>query len=592
MPMTLNEAEACVTDFTLRCKVAYNAPSGADAVLESSTRESARTSFTVKLDTLKLLLLCFLFCGSAYATSYAPLKFSQEPTAAQVLEHNGLASADEETLLDYLEAHWDAVGYWSPELTDSEQERISSEFFRRVELRGRDADAYLTKARAQLEVDRLEDPRRILDATIRELGRIGTKKSLVPLLNRPRFEEREWVRWKSLASVQEILPRVDPTQLEREIMIHISADLVAPLLRDLNADVANIWAWTLWERQKDVLSAAFRSNVRLRTRIWLAKAFAASHPQVAAEVFREGLQSQDAAIRTASEMIIRSGIGGSLPYNTSSEQLAKSFLSREWHTNTPLWDTLPLPLDRPLLRKLVGGRTDLIWLSSNARIARSEDDVWPLIRESLTNGNFYSRVGEFFPMEYGLSDRDGVLHSRIQIFHSTPMIASHGGLWAINGHNRIAEFQADGSKLWECPVNDDEYREIVPISGGRVVLLGHNSIESRNRRGDLLWKNSLHSLNDPRNFVPIEDDRFLVSCGTTVGWLTRDGKYEPVLTGFKSAGWIRYHPTEPWIILEGSDSSVVVYDPKTKKKMGRVDLDDGWGEGKSRFPFPRTYFPE
>jgi len=587
--MTPNEAEARITDLTLRGKIPDNARTGADVVSEPSTRESARTSFTVKLGPLKIPLLCCMFCGSAYATSYASLEFSQEPTAAQVLEHNGLASADEETLLDYLEAHWDAVGYWIPELAVREQERISSEYFRR----GRDAAAYLTKARAQLEVDRLEDPRRIVDATIRELGRKGTKKSLLPLLIRPRMEEREWVRWKALASVQEILPRVDPTQLEREIMIHIPADLVAPLLRDLDADVANLWAWTLWERLYDGYdSAVFRSHVRLRTRIWLAKAFAASHPQAAVEVFREGLQSQDAAIRSTTEMIIRSGIGGSLPYNVSTEQLAKSFLSHEWHSTTPLWDTLPLPLDRPLLRKLVGGRTDLIWLTSNARVARSEDDVWPLIRESLTNGNFYSRVGEFFPMEYGLSDSEGVLHSRIQIFHSAPMIASHGGLWAINGHNRIAEFQADGSKLWECPINDDEYREIAPISGGRIVLLGHNSIDSRNRRGDLLWKTSLKSLNDPRYIVPIDDDRFLVSCGTSVGWLSRDGKYEPILTGFKSAGWIRYHPTEPWIIWEGNGSIAIVYDPKAKKELGRVDMDDGWGKGESRFPFPRAYFPE
>jgi len=123
-------------------------------------------------------------------------------------------------------------------------------------------------------------------------------------------------------------------------------------------------------------------------------------------------------------------------------------------------------------------------------------------------------------------------------------------------------------------------------------LLGHNSIESRNRRGDLLWKTSLKSLNDPRYIVPIDDDRFLVSCGTSVGWLSRDGKYEPILTGFISAGWIRYHPTEPWIIWEGSGSIAIVYDPKAKRELGRVDMDDGWGKGKSRFPFPPTYFPE
>jgi hypothetical protein len=241
----------------------------------------------------------------------------------------------------------------------------------------------------------------------------------------------------------------------------------------------------------------------------------------------------------------------------------------------------------------------LIWLSGDARIAKSTEDVWPLIREPLVNGHFYSRIGDFRPIEYGLSDSEGILHSRIRglCLYPTPTLASHGGLWALNGenpsngHNRVAEFHADGSVLWECQL-DEEYGAVVPISGGRVVLLGRKFIECRNRRGDLLWKTMLTSVDDPRCIVPVDDDRFLISCGKSVGWLTRDGKYDPVLSNLKSAGWIRYHPTKPWIIFEGSDSTAVVYDPKTKKELGKIDLDDGWGIGKSRFLFPKTYLPE
>lgn len=214
-----------------------------------------------------------------------------------------------------------------------------------------------------------------------------------------------------------------------------------------------------------------------------------------------------------------------------------------------------------------------------------------MISEPLANGNFYARVGDFFPMEYGLSDSEGILYSRFRGLYSAPAIASHGGLWALSGYNRVAEFHADGSILWECHL-DGDYRMVVPISAGRVVLLGYKSIKCRNRRGDLLWKTMLTSLDDPRYIVPVDDDRFLISCGKSVGWLTRDGKYVPVLSKLKSAGWIRYHPSEPWIILEGSDSTAVVYDPKIQKEIGRADLDDGWGNGKSRFPFPTTYFPE
>jgi hypothetical protein len=540
---------------------------------------------------MKFLTICFLFCGFAHATSYAPLDFPAEPIPTQLLEKNGLAGAGEETLIRYIQANWDAAGYWIPNVTDREQKTISSEFFKRAESKDGEAEAYLKSARAQLQIDRLADPRRIVDATIRVLGRTGTGKSLPALLAFPTTEEREWVCWKVLATVQEILTRVDPTKLDDRTLMNISADLVAPLLRDLDSEVAKVWAWTLWEHHKEWLRVSFRSKVRLRTRLWLARAFAADHPQQALEVFQEGLQSQDATIRTAAEMIIRSGIGGSHPYDTSSERLTEVFLATKWNLPSRHWEALPLPLDRPLIRTLSGGQTDLIWLSNEAKVTKSIEDVWPLIREPLTKGNFYTRVGDVYPLEYGLSDSDGKITSRFRGLSTTPVIASHGGLWALYGKGRMVEFHADGSILWECPV-DSGYRKIVPISSGRVVLLGYKFIECRNRRGDLLWKTMLTSLDDPRDIVPVEEDRFLISCGKSVGWLTRDGKYDPLLSNLISPGWVRYHPSEPWIIKEGGDTSVIIYDPKTKKEMGRVDLDDGWGSGKSRFPFPATYFPE
>lgn len=540
---------------------------------------------------MKILSFCFLLCGVAHATSWAPLDFPVGPTSAQLLENNGLGGADEEVLLRYLETRWDKAGFWIPDIPAGEQEKISREYFRRVELKGGDAATYLKAALSQLQIDRLMDQRRVVDAAIRELGRKGTGKSLLPLLGYASVEEREWVCWKALASVQEILSREDPGKLDDRTIHFIPADLVAPLLRDLDPGVAGGWAWSLWERQKAFYGeGTFRSKVRLRTRIWLASAFAASHPQKAVEVFREGLLSQDAAIRAATEMTIRSGIGGSLPYSMSAEQLSQILLTGKWNPVTSIWDALPLPLERPLLRKLGGGRRDLIWLSSDARVTRSIDDVWPLIREPLGSGHFYSRIGDYFPMDYGLSDSEGVLYSRVRNLYSTPTLASHGGLWTLSGYNRAAEFHADGSLLWECPLRDG-YRMIAPARGGRVVLLGYQFIECRDRRGDLLWRTKL-TLDDPRHIIPVDDDRFLLSCGKSIGWLTRDGKYEPVLSGFKSALSILYHPDKPWIIMDGGDTTAVIYDPNSKRETGRVDLDDGWGNGKSRFPFPLGGFPD
>jgi len=67
--MTPNEAEARITDLTLRGKIAYNAQSGADAVSEFSTRKSARSSFTVKLIVLRNFRLMGQSCGSAQSTT-------------------------------------------------------------------------------------------------------------------------------------------------------------------------------------------------------------------------------------------------------------------------------------------------------------------------------------------------------------------------------------------------------------------------------------------------------------------------------------------------------------------------------------------
>jgi hypothetical protein len=36
----------------------------------------------------------------------------------------------------------------------------------------------------------------------------------------------------------------------------------------------------------------------------------------------------------------------------------------------------------------------------------------------------------------------------------------------------------------------------------------------------------------------------------------------------------------------------IVYDPKSKKELGRNEVNDGSRSAKSRFPFSSSYFPE
>lgn len=396
--------------------------------------------------------------------------------------------------------------------------------------------------------------------------------------------------WKALASVVEILARVDPAKIDGETMKFLSATTVAPLLRDLEPTLADTLAWKLWSSQGKGVGATFRRLVPLPTRLWLAKAFAPSHPEEAAVVFEEGLQSQDAAIRTMAGMMVRSGIGGSMGFDKSAARMMETFREKNWNFAIPMWEALPLPLDRPLIQRTSGGRRDLVWLDRDATVAKTVNDVWPLIREQVADGLYFSQIGN--SRDRGLSDVEGRIFSRFRNLISEPVMASHGGICGIEGKFGLAiELQADGSSLWECPIRE-EFRVWAPVSLGRVVLMSGSSLECRDRRGDVIWKTSLKGLNDPRFLVAIDDSRFVVSCGKSIGWLTKDGEYRPILKGLISAGWIRYHPTEPWIILEGSNMTVIVFDPKAGKETGRFDLDDGHGVGVSRFPFPRTYFPE
>lgn len=537
---------------------------------------------SILFEYLRIPGLVLILGGLVRANDWAIPEFPAEPAAAEVMAANGLANADELTFLGYLAKNWDSADGWIPSIRYKEEEKLARGYVKQMETAPSEGSDFWNMAIDQLRKDRLLDQRRVADAVVRELGRIGTQKSLWPLLELSQRDKRQWVNWKAFASIQEILPRIEPEKIDERTLRHIPAELVGPLLRDLDPRVANDWAWTLWEHHKKWPENSFRSGIRLRTRIWLASAFAASHPQEAWQVFLEGLQSQDPAIRLASEMIVRTGVGGSLPYELSTEQLAKAFAGHKWSSATPLWHTLPLPLDRPLLRRF-GERADLIWLSRTALISKTKEDVWPLIREILPNGLFYSRVGDFWPAEFALSDADGRPSSKLPSTNLDASVASHGGLWTLA--SAPTEFHPDGSVLWECPIHGN-YRQITPLGQGRILLLGTGFMESRDRRGDLLWKIGLESLDDPRDIVAVDGDRFLLSCGKSIGWITREGNYQPVLSGLISAGWVRYHPEEPWIIFDGGNETAVIFDPLTKTELGRFDLNDRRNSAKSRFPFP------
>ena len=210
-----------------------------------------------------------------------------------VMEASNLEDADETTLLRFVESHWHSAGFSLPEVRAEEEKSIREVYFRRMESKDGNAEEYFTMAIAKLQQERLCDPRRIVDASLRALGQMGTGTSLPSLISLSKYVERQWVGWKALASVEEIITRIDPTRLDDRSLMNIDAPVLAPLLRDLDPYVADRWAWNLWEHHKKWLMVSFREEVPLLTRILLAGSFARSHPLEAAEVFDEGLRSRD-----------------------------------------------------------------------------------------------------------------------------------------------------------------------------------------------------------------------------------------------------------------------------------------------------------
>lgn len=529
---------------------------------------------------MKITLLCMLMIEVAWATTYTPMELPPEPTSGQVLEANGLVIADEATLLAYVNSHWSAADCWLPKEAVREAERTASDVFGNDPARAKSKET-IQEFLSKLQSEQLHNPHRVVDAVLRNLGSRGTEKSIHALIGLAESEERVWVAWKAFASVQEILTQIDPANIENHTLRSIRLDLIAPLLRDLEPEKADVWAWKLWQSHRLSDKTTFNHPVPLKTRLWLASAIAANHPKEVTEAIEDGLDSHDAAIRMAAEMIVRSGIGGSQRFETSKAQLLEGLKNKPFNSNTQAWDALPFPLDRPLVRESGLIKRNLIWLDSNAAVLRTIEDVWPLIEEPVVGGMYYSRFGDYDPIDIDLTDADGRVVSRFRNLSTKPFLASHGGFWAL-GTQGVMEFHPDGSVLWQTRIGSD-VRALAPLSRGRLLYLGYQNLECRDRRGDLIWSTSLKSLKDPRSIVAINDHEFLISCAGSVGWFDKDGKYRPEEA--IPSGSIRYHPTEPWVIWGGAEAAVV-YDPKTGKATERFDLHNGGGNRESRFRLP------
>ncbi|MEA3210770.1 MAG: hypothetical protein QOE70_3827 [Chthoniobacter sp.] len=543
---------------------------------------------------VRIFTIALLLAHSAFATSWVRPKFPPAPPTQVLLTENGLADGNEKKFLEYVDKNSSSISTWLPYVSQAEEEAIANEYFRRLNAGVPGTDAFLKERTADLTQQRLRDPRRIVDAVLRELGEKGSAQSLIRLLPIAKYLEQPWAKWKVYASVQRILEREQPSSLTVIELRAIELDVVAPLLRDLPEERAQVWAWALWENWYKWLAPFLESRVSLSGRLWLARFFAGQHPEVAVKIFRDGLGSSDGAIRTLAEMLLRQGIGRSLPHATSGKSLVERMEAGEWKPTTALWEIMPQPLSGafPVGGRGSGkhlGRVDLVWFDRSAKIVNRTNDVWPMAKEILPNGLFYCKVGDLYPLTCVLTNSEGQVYTRFFHLNGMGVVVSHGGLLCLVGsRNNVTEFAPDGTVLWESPPTS-AFRMVAPYTAGRALLLGYHSLECCNRRGDILWKTDLKDLDDPRYIVPTNESKFLLSCGKSFGWLTENGTYSPLLGGLGSTGWIKYHPTAEWIVFDGASWKVLIYDVAGAAVTGHFDLDDGGEKEISRFASESRY---
>lgn len=528
----------------------------------------------------QILVLSLGLNSWSWATTYVIPPPPPQPSVDEVLAANSMDRVTEKELLNFVAANWIFARNWLPEISEGEERQLADGYLRMVEDVTGEASKYWKQATAELEQQRLHDKRRAVDAALRKLGKTGSANSIGVLSMLAVAEDCQWAKWKALASVLELMGRIDPETATNADLAWARPDMLAPLLGDLSQPQAEKWALRFWKQSSHI----HYDKDYLKTRLWLARFFATADATLAASIFRQSVGHYDPTIQALSTMLLRSGIGGTLAWGTSPEQLIPMLESGRWVGSTSSWEGKPEPLACPVVRKHVGGRIDLVWLDANAKESKAEEDVWidadrPFC-SGLIWGGLTSKIG-------ALATRDGSIQVRASVFSNTPPAAAwHGGVFLLTGSVIAEEIEADGSILWQTPVSKTpgEWRFITPSSKpGLMLLLGYNKLACIDRRGDFVWSLDLKGIDDPRWIMDVGGDRFLVCCTKSVGWLNSKGQYQPVVKDIGSASWVAYHPSAHWVIFDGSDWSAVIYDPKSGKVCGRFDTDDGGGNHVSRF---------
>jgi len=523
-----------------------------------------------------MIVLC-AWTARAWGTQIA-VPEPPEPTEEQVLAATRVdatrADAVYAKALELLLRDPSVIDRWIPALHEAEQRAMADEYVRRAWPEAPDGQR-AAKPRAGVELQDLvkelvaarpKHPARQVDALLRRLGRIDDAAHRAAGL--AAFASTPTGRWKAYAAAQEILARVDVARASASGP-HIGPAVYPLLLRDLPPRRAGELAG---EYLRLVMTDR---NPEPHVLLWLAWSLSHTDPKAAAKIFEQSLTSPDPAERLMAGRGLARLTGDVPPFRLTAPPAETAGPRAAWvdklAQRAPAAFAPIDPLAAPLIKRQRGGRVDLIRLKPDATPAETTEDVWPTITQVLPDGTAYGRVRHDV---YGLLAPDGTPLARFDAAGAVPSdVAEHGGLLLAhpNATGGGSELGADGAVLWSNPrkvsiLTEAGLGRFATTVGGKPALI--------DRRGDVLWTIELDVTRDGvrQAHLVAEDTMLVVRQHSVEVWHRTEGLKQRV-AGFVSNADARYHPTQPWLVIDGAHPTALIVDPRTGV---RATYDLGW----------------
>jgi hypothetical protein len=346
------------------------------------------------------------------------------------------------------------------------------------------------------------------------------------------------------------------------------------LLEELDPDRAASLA-TVWLDQLEEWVKEPQLNVRisLRLRLWLGRSISHRDPARALQHLARGLESHDPGLRLFAGLSIARLGDGRVPFRLTAPPDETRDARRAWlagfKPHKPAAFTFADPFDRPVVRPDFGrGPAELLWLDEKANIVRRQPGNWGLVQDVLPDGTFFSRQMSFGYNVMALTSPTGETYQRFDAEYGKESLRGETFWCGGRGGSEINECASWGEVLWGLPIGD---RMAAPAGPGRVLLVGPRIID---RRGDTVWK--VDPPTGSRWATMIDADTVLFCGKNEIRIHHRTRGLLKTVAGFKSLGWVRYHPERPWMVWDGGDQSVVTFDPKSGERFSqKIALDHG-----------------